>query len=60
MGSIGKVVFAFLDKYTRADARFDASFRQEFEAIGSALTTRISAEENDLYSLYAAPQTEAA
>jgi hypothetical protein len=57
MGEIGKVVFAFLDRYTQPGAVYDIEFKAEFDQIGAALVARIEAEENDLYTLYCSPSS---
>ena len=55
MEGIGKAAFNFLTTYIVADAVYDAKFKEEFDAIGGVLTDRISAEEGELYLLYAPP-----
>lgn len=57
MGSIGKVVNQFIQKYT-APVWTDVmkiSFADELEIIGAALVDRINMEEESLYTLYYPP-----
>ena len=57
MQEIGKAVTQFLRKYISADYTADvqSAFGVELEAIGAALLSRISREEETLYKLYAQP-----
>ena len=55
MEAIGKAAFNFLASYTASDAVYNAKFKQEFDTIGGVLSDRISAEEGELYLLYAPP-----
>jgi len=49
---IQKGVLAFLDKYIQQNANYDKIFEARFTDIVESLTTRVEAEENNLYTLY--------
>ena len=49
---IQKGVLAFLDKYIHKNANYDKIFEARFMDIVESLTTRVEAEENNLYTLY--------
>lgn len=56
MGGIGKVAFAFVDRYAAAGAlktpTAQAAFAEEYATIGKVLVDRIEREEKQLYPLY--------
>ena len=58
MQGIGAVAFKFLTEYTAPTAVYNEKFKEEFDAIGGVLGNRISAEEGELYMLYAPPPSE--
>lgn len=60
MGGIGRTVMDFLRRYTESPISNDnaTAFREEFEAIGKALVSRVEREENSLYTLYIASESQ--
>ena len=54
MRTIERTVIKFLDKWISNGIQSDTAeeFKGEYEAIGSALVTRIESEEKELYILY--------
>ena len=49
---IQRDVMKFLDHYSREDVTLDAKFKSQFSDIIDTLSSRISSEETNLYSLY--------
>ncbi|WP_457746724.1 hemerythrin domain-containing protein [Sulfurimonas sp.] len=49
---IQRSVIDFLDKYAESARPLDATFKQGFDEIVTALATRITTEEESLYTLY--------
>lgn len=52
MDDIGKVVLAFISKYSKDSANIDSDFLPGLEEIGAALVERIKNEERHLYPSY--------
>ncbi len=49
---IQREVIGFIDRYTQEEMPLDETFKEEFDAIVNALSSRIMTEESNLYTLY--------